>query len=137
MIRIVEFQPEHIEQIELKPCHRTELKDKTVTTYAITFLKEDRPIAIFGGYCPLEGVMQFWGMVSDGVRECPVAFHKTCKSFLEFYQSKYTLRRMQINVRVDYPEGYRWAKALGFELEGVMKKYGPDGTDYALFGRTN
>jgi len=93
------------------------------------------PIAIFGMVHILPGVVQFWGLVSDHVRTCPMAFHKACLGFIDYFQEKHKLRRAQMTVRCDFPEGFRWAELLGFQKEGVMRQYGPDGSDYAMFGR--
>jgi RimJ/RimL family protein N-acetyltransferase len=54
---------------------------------------------------------------------------------LTYLEEKFNLRRIQFTVRVDYNIGLRWAWALGFQQEGILRGYGPDGTDYAIFGR--
>jgi len=38
-------------------------------------------------------------------------------------------------VDVGFKEGHRWIKMLGFELEGYMKAYRPDGADMLLYAR--
>ena len=46
------------------------------------------------------------------------------------------MHRVEAAVRCDYAAGHRWATRLGFELEApVMRKWGPDGADYALYAR--
>lgn len=44
--------------------------------------------------------------------------------------------RIQIDVRVGYEAGHKFAKAIGFIPEGVMKKYGPNEEDHILYART-
>ena len=43
------------------------------------------------------------------------------------------LCRVQASSRVDFPGSGLWLKHLGFEIEGLMSKYNPDGTDAYLF----
>jgi RimJ/RimL family protein N-acetyltransferase len=40
------------------------------------------------------------------------------------------MRRVQGAVSVNWEEAARFAHYMGFEEEGVMRKYGPDGSDY-------
>ena len=45
------------------------------------------------------------------------------------------LVRIQAAVRADWPEAQRFAEFLGLENEGLMRKYGPDGSDYFRFAK--
>lgn len=45
------------------------------------------------------------------------------------------IHRIEAVVRAGFGPGMRWAGMLGFELEGVMRKYGPDGSDYLLYAK--
>jgi len=44
-------------------------------------------------------------------------------------------RRVEATVDVGFEQGHRWIKMLGFELEGYMKAYRPDGADMILYAR--
>ena len=46
-------------------------------------------------------------------------------------------RRIQIEVKTDYRMGCRWAEALGFKREGLMRRWMPDGSDAYLYGRVS
>jgi hypothetical protein len=134
MIRIVDYKPEHLAAIELRECHRTE-RPESIQTQAVTFLKDEEPLAILGWYQMMPGVGQGWALLSEKVTTCPIAFHKAVKSFLAFVFYKFKLRRLQISVRVGYQKGYYWAKSLGFICEGIMNRYAPDDTACWLFAR--
>jgi RimJ/RimL family protein N-acetyltransferase len=41
--------------------------------------------------------------------------------------------RIQATVRTDFPAGIKYAEGLGFVREGLMRKYGPDGSDRYLY----
>jgi hypothetical protein len=40
------------------------------------------------------------------------------------------VKRLQTTVKYDFKTGIRFASWLGLKPEGIMKNYGPDGTDY-------
>lgn len=57
--------------------------------------------------------------------------HKAVRDFLD----NTPFRRVEAYVDVGFKEGVRWMKMLGFELEGHMRAYGPDGRDMLLYAR--
>ena len=44
-------------------------------------------------------------------------------------------RRIEMHVARGFGAGARLAFVLGFEVEGLMPKFAPDGTDYFLFAK--
>lgn len=46
---------------------------------------------------------------------------------------KHGIWRIQATVRTDFPAGIKYAEGLGFVREGLMRKYGPDGSDRYLY----
>lgn len=135
MISVIPYQPEHFDQMSLKDCHKEEKISRPEGVRAVTYMHQDKPIAIVGAIEFIPGVLVAWSLLSDEVKKTPVAFHRATRHLVNFYlESGY--RRIQITVRQDYEDGWRWAKALGFKCEGIMRKYGPDGSDYVMFART-
>jgi hypothetical protein len=45
------------------------------------------------------------------------------------------IKRLQTSVKADFWHGQKFAKWMGFETEGLMKNYGPDGSDYIRYAR--
>lgn len=39
------------------------------------------------------------------------------------------LFRLQVTVRSDHPERTTWMSKMGFRIEGILRRYGPDGCD--------
>lgn len=132
MIKVVPFVPEHFEKIVLRDCYKRE-NISVVGMKAATFLLENEPMAIVGAQIIFDGVLQAWALTSDLISKKPIAFTKACKLMLKNQIEEHKIRRVQITVRTDYDHGWNWAIALGFELEGIMRNYGPDGCDYGLF----
>lgn len=44
-------------------------------------------------------------------------------------------RRIEALCREDWAPARRWLQRLGFEYEGPVRKYGPDGSDFARYAR--
>ena len=134
MINIVEYGPQHLKAIKLAECHRTE-GATAMGSNAVTLMSGTTVVAILTGAVVASGVMQVCALVAEDAKSCPFAFHRSVRDVIKFYFNQLKLRRMQMSVRTDHLEGWKWAKALGFSCEGVMAKYGCDGTDYWLFAR--
>ena len=45
------------------------------------------------------------------------------------------LRRLQAIVRADWEQAIRFVEFLRFEQEGLLRKYGPDGSDHYVYAR--
>jgi hypothetical protein len=137
MITVVEFKQEHLGQIELKENYSQGDCPKTVCTTAFTLMDGETVLAIIGGFPFIPGVIHFWAFISKHVREHPVEFHKVCLDILNWYEKKENPRRIQWEVRADYPMGQRWAESLGLKREGLMRGWMPDGSDCYLYARLN
>ena len=136
MIKVVEYVPEHLEQINKTPLHDKDILG-AVSGPAVTLMSDSGPIAIVGGTVILPGVLHGWACIGDGVKAHPVSFHKTMWAMVRYFMASMRLRRIQISVRCDYEMGQRWARSLGFQPEGIMLRYSEDGTASWLMSRTS
>ena len=62
----------------------------------------------------------------------PLGLTKAVKGWLD---SQKAYRRIQANVKADDERAVRWIRLLGFENEGLMRAFGPDGADFRRFVR--
>lgn len=46
-----------------------------------------------------------------------------------------TFRRIEASVDVGFDNGHRWARLLGFESEGLLRKFSPEGRDHIGYAR--
>ena len=65
--------------------------------------------------------------------------YRTCfreiKKRLSLLIEESFIRRVQATAVPHYEEGIRFLEHLGFEQEGLLRKYGPNGEDLIMFGR--
>jgi Acetyltransferases, including N-acetylases of ribosomal proteins len=81
------------------------------------------------------GVGAAWCITSPLVARHPLSFHRAVRRMLDLLEASLGLHRVQVEVQGDHFVSQRWVERLGFEFEGFMPGYGPDGSRYVRFGR--
>lgn len=89
-------------------------------------------VAIGGISILWQGVGEAYIFGTDRKREHRLWFTKQVIQKLNLVVAEMKLHRVQAAVHADDKVALDWIlqKRLGFEVEGVMMKYGPDGADY-------
>ncbi|WP_321814578.1 MULTISPECIES: GNAT family acetyltransferase [unclassified Paraburkholderia] len=72
-----------------------------------------------------------WSMITPRAFRYFPRLHRLVKRVLD--ESPWV--RIEIDVRADHAAGCRWADHLGFIVEGIRRKYTPDGADMILYAR--
>ncbi len=98
-------------------------------------LRENDLYGIGGSYRQWAGSSQLWAVFSPRVDLHPIALRRACLQFIHYAVDKQQLHRVSLTVKSGYAKGTRFAQSLGFELEGKMKKFLPDGEDANLYAR--
>lgn len=102
------------------------------------YAMEEKGLPIAGaGVMPVwDGVYEAWAMIGSQVgRAAMVRVYKETQLFLGFLFDDPAVRRVQTQVKTDFLAGHRFARMLGFAEEGVLRRYGPDGSDYTMYSR--
>jgi len=102
---------------------------------AFTGLINDKIIASAGMKKLWKGVAEGWVLATYDIWNYPTVTARAIKKNFEILAKENNLTRIQTAVRADFGIGIRFAKWLGLENEGLMKKYGHDGTDHYRFAR--
>jgi hypothetical protein len=96
---------------------------------------DKNPLAIMGGFYIYNKVLELWALVDQRVELCPVYYAKATKFLISHEFDRLKVNRMQVFMRVDQRWAKHWAEVLGFQQEGILRKYGAEGTDYYLFAK--
>lgn len=91
----------------------------------------DRVVAVAGLLPQWENRAIAWAVISKHAGPHFRSIHNAVHRFLIHAP----FRRIEATVDVGFDDGVRWMKMLGFEIEGYMKAYRPDGADMLLFAR--
>jgi len=102
---------------------------------AYTLLDDDKVLAVGGAHVMWFGAGEAWVLVSPDCLNQRASFARYAKRLFDSILQDTDLRRVQASIHVDDDRAYRFAEWLGFENEGVMRKYGVDGGDYYRMAR--
>lgn len=116
--------------------HEDAVKQIEAGQMAFSMVVDGRALAVCGITMIHNGVGDAWGYITPEAIKYPITLHKGVIQKMRYLRKAIGYHRVQMCVKVNDPVHSKWALALGFELEGVMKKYGDDGTDYIRYAKT-
>lgn len=99
------------------------------------FGKQFEILAVLSGCMIMRGNFEVSALVSDDAKKCPIQFARHVSRRLDHYDEQLGLRRIQCTVRTGFPFLVKFIELFGFEREGLMRKFGPEGDDYYLYAR--
>ncbi len=139
------FSPAHVDRIKvdaeevLVVARPDEIKDLLTTQAgmggAVTAFLNMEPIAIFGFVSIWKGVAETWLVPDEKVRKIPVTLTRVGDKVMDIAMISMGLHRIQLTVRTTDKRAEKWAYAIGFKCDGVLRKYGVDGIDYLMMSR--
>lgn len=101
-----------------------------------TMRDERGRIVFFGGLTILwPGVAEAWSVMSDLVEENPLAVVREIRRRVQEGFDRHGLRRIQAIIADDNPRAVKLMRMAGFEVEGILRAYSPDGKDCFILGR--
>jgi len=140
-LEIVQFKAEHAQKVMASDSIKNDGYDWDEQAVileesgeAMTLVSSDKDPVLCMGVVPLwEGCGEAWMLAADKISERPIATARAIKEvFLEYNQHK-EFRRVQSNVKADWPLAIKFVKFIGMKEEGLMQKFGPEGADYIRF----
>ena len=145
MIDVVPLTLDHVRMLS-DPVTEPGLKkiSESIPSYWETVCASGRASAGFlngeflgcGGYGqPWPGVAEAWIWVMPQASKYPQGVHKFIKRSIRSLVEEHNLHRISVVVREDNARARRWMSLLGFELEGILRRAGPDGANYAQYAR--
>lgn len=102
----------------------------------MTCIADGRVLACFGHYQYAPGFLEMWLIPSIFVPEYAMLVSRRSREYILSIFSQVGVRRLQTS-SPDDPFHNRWMQFLGFEREGVMRKLGQSGRDYAMWAMIN
>lgn len=139
-MRIVPFKPEHLEVLALqqeqeymRPYLGIIGYGKWLAVEGKSFTGMDGERVLFcAGVLPMwEGRGEAWALFSSDLQRHFLKIHNAVRRFFAICD----VRRIEANVQADSECARRWMRMLGFEPEGNMPGYWPDGRDAVRYAR--
>lgn len=97
---------------------------------AYTATSQGEIIACIGTIPQWENYSRAWALLSGDAGRCMVSLTRGISRWLRFHNAG----RVDTAVDCTFGAAIRWAEMLGFEREGVMRKF-KDGNDYYLYSQ--
>ena len=145
MIRLIEFRPEHAEELfdnnstpatgDSKFMVREWLERMARPDRAFSMIDSGHLIVAGGIYPVWDGLGEAWMIPSDKIEEYKLSIVRHLRRHIDKIVDEDGLRRLQAAVRSDFPAAHRFIEFLGFRREGLMRSYGPGGDDYFMYAR--
>lgn len=139
---IVAFEPRHLEALMLQPSQAIMQPMLADPSYgpslaeagpAYSAVHGDAVFACAGIIPQWNGRAVAWALIASEAGRHMVTIHKAVRRALDLHK----FRRIETAVASDFEQGHRWARLLGFEREGRMRAYTPDGRDCDLYARVH
>jgi hypothetical protein len=102
---------------------------------AFTGLVDGKPIFAAGMKLIWSGVAEGWVLATKEVWDHPLLVARAIKKDFARIAKENNINRVQTAVRANYTTGLKFAKWLGLQEEGLMRKFGFDGTDQYMYAR--
>lgn len=144
--KVLPFVKEHIQRMVFQP-QQAWLRDeveknpdfaKNLEENCHVFSVEYEDEILFIGGCTEihRGVGEVWAIFSpEGVRKQGRFITRGSRDFLNMLQSEYKFHRLYTTIDLEFFQGHRWVKILGFTKESILKKYRSNQEDSALYVR--
>lgn len=138
-VRIIPFKAEHVDCLDMREIEAKmhigfdTFKEAEKSCVAVTGLLDGR-IMLCGGIRPfLDYTAEIWLLPSVYLASAPVTVGKRVRRWLFDTRKDMSLKRLQ-TCCIDDAFHARWMVYLGFEKEGVLRRYN-FGMDYGIWGR--
>jgi len=138
-MHIVPFQPKHLELMVLQPA-QTAFSNYFDPAYGdalqksgqcFTAIEDNHVYGCAGVIKQWDNRAIAWALLSAYAGRQFIRIHRAVQRFLDTTD----FRRIEAFVDADFQEGHRWIQMLGFEREGYMKAFSPNGNDAVLYAR--
>ena len=145
IINIVKYKGEHGQYIMKQQMNHV-LMDKDMEfegnamnleqeNLAFTGMIDGKPIFAAGMKTIWNGVAEGWVLATKDTLDHPLLVARAIKKGFAKTAKENNINRVQSAIRADYTIGLKFAKWLGLEEEGLMKKFGFDGSDQYMYAR--
>ena len=139
-INIPWFEAQYIENlaVDIIGMSLPQDKDNSIQSndLSYTYIYKGEVLVCFGVNILWRAVGELWIIPSDSDDLIMLSVLSKISQIIDIIIEEYTLNRVQIQVRVANERTLCFINSLGFEKEGLMKQFGPEGGDYFMLSRT-
>lgn len=144
-VELIDFSVRHVSAMNLRPQsrisfdhipgYRDKLRAVELTKWAHTAVVTGDVVCCFGVIELWPGLGEAWMLTSDKIKRYPISLTRGAQRYFSAAANGLQLRRLQITTNVNDELAVRWANRLNFTQEGLLRSYGPDGSDHFMYSR--
>ena len=138
MVDFEELNLDHIERFNLPENEKQHLMNMVLLgqTHVVVLSGEDIIFSI--GYQRVNYDVAMIYVATDRVnlKKYKKSFHRAVKLMEKDFKERMCKRKLLATTTPDCHTSMKWLRAIGFEIEGVIKSF-TDGEDHVLFGRVS
>lgn len=144
MINFIPYQAEHLSQVKLQEQQKVWSKEFLKPGYAEALALpnmawsavNDNDIVGCAGFIPhWDGRVAVWSIFGQVPKRAWLSIVRKIEYEFQNTLADHGPHRIEATTPVGFNAGCRLAKILNFEVEGLMKQYGPDGRDHFMLAR--
>lgn len=139
-MRIIDYEQSHLHELMDGPLNdgaperigymRAYAEELQQPGWSFTLIENGYIICCAGIVNMWPGVGEAWFLASSKIHEYPKPFIRFSKNAMQKVVNENDLWRVQAVCKADWRAAIRFAHFMGFQSEGIMRKYGPEGADY-------
>jgi len=140
MLKFKKFEMQDLEfftpREQFKSLYTDMEKATTQSHFTIwTIYSGKKVVSILGFRRMGPGIAELFSLVSNDVHIYKLEYVKKVRIMLRAFPKTFGLHKLIFTVNEEDKWAYKWAKLLGFDEEGYLKKYDILGNNHILFGR--
>ena len=117
--------------------YKDTIKKNISVSETVTVQANEEILAIAGLAMISARVGEAWSITGEPVQRHKIVFAQASIVLFNYWINKHNLQRVQAVVQEDYAKSIKWLEWLGFEQEGLMKKFGVSGENFYRYARIN
>lgn len=134
---VIPFRPEHVAMMRLQRRQlrllsyelEPHIETLNLAGPAVTAIADGDVIGCAGIVEQGFGIGTLWGFIGEDSGPYFLRLHRIGQRLMRLNP----LRRIESSTEVDFAQGCRWLELLGFQSEGILRQYGPDGSDHRRY----
>jgi hypothetical protein len=133
MLKVVDFDESFIDEIETGfdfPAEMRAAFHNKCNMFGYGIMRDNQVVAVGGVYELWSGVGEAWMVMSKHAYNWRISIARYSRILFNSIMQTSGLHRIQASINELDVEAIRYARWIGLEDEGMMNKYGPDGTNY-------
>ena len=134
-LRLMRFDAWQLSVMRTFPDYEQSLEQMAAAGEAYTALIDGQPVMCWGLIELWPGVAEAWMLRDEAISQHAVTLARCAFDYFLQVGAELALNRCQFSVSAGNERAVRFAKYLRFEVEGVLRRYAPDGSDYLMMAR--